>query len=185
MAAETVQVNVQKIIKRNDRYSFVEDGEWYGLGWDAPTFGEGDTIQFDYERNGKYKNVVKGTVQVISQGEAPKQTSKPKSSGTMTRDEYWAEKAEGDKLTQREIRMQASRNAAIEFMKLALEQGALPLGNKKAADKEEVLLEYLKLYTRQFFVETVAAREEGYVESNLAENNYNTDEDENDLAKLA
>ena len=59
---------------------------------------------------------------------------------------------------QREIRMQASRNAAIQFVGLALQNGIISLGSKKA-DQEENLANYVKAYADQFYAETVGVRD--------------------------
>lgn len=41
------------------------DVEWYGLGSDAPDFGEGSIISFDYEESGKFLNIDAGSLEVI------------------------------------------------------------------------------------------------------------------------
>ena len=73
MAKESAQVVVDNIIgPRNKRYSFVDTEEqWYGLGFEEPKFNKGDTIQFDFTRNGRFLNVTPGTVEVVAEGEAP------------------------------------------------------------------------------------------------------------------
>lgn len=185
---EEVQITVEKILERNGRYSFVdEDGEWYGLNKSRPRFEEGDTVQFEFSRNGKYKNV-EGTVHVVSGGDAaPAAPKKARAADIMTKDDYWARKEANDVYTQREIRWQASRNAALEFLKVALSVDALPL-TKKGVDKEELLTEYLNVYTQQFYTDTFAMRERNEAMIDVASltnnNEYGYIEDENDLESL-
>lgn len=158
--ANTVCITVQKIFERNKRYSILgDDEEWYGMGFDRPSFNEGDEIQFNFTKNGKYKNVDASSIEVTNAGESkPAGNKKATSSDVMSKDDYWRRKEEGDVKTQREIRYQASRNAAIEFVRLGLEQDILPLSRTKA-DKEEQLDMYVKTYTDMFYRETVAIRD--------------------------
>ena len=159
--ANTVCITVDNIIERNKRYSFVDtEGQWYGLGFSKPNFEKWDEIQFDYTVNGKYKNVTDGTVEVTNKASPYKGASdkKPTSTDVMSRDDYWARKEMQDVKTQREIRLQASRNAAIEFVRLALENDVLPLSRSKS-DKEEILTEYVRNYMHMFYAETFAIRD--------------------------
>lgn len=158
--SETVQLVVDNVIgPRNKRYSFVDtDGQWYGNGFDRPDFSKGDTIQFNFERNGKYLNVVSGSVEVISRSEEAPAPKKATSSNVMTKDDYWSRKEADDQKKQREIRYQASRNAAIEFVRLAVEQGIISLGTKKA-DQEQNLSNYVEAYTQEFYMSTFAMRD--------------------------
>jgi len=182
---DEVQIVVSRVLERNGYWNVLSDDDvWYGLGKKEPNFDKGATIQFEYSENGKYKNV-EGRVNVISNAEAPTRR-KATASDIMTKDDYWRRKEENDIFTQREIRWQASRNAALEFMKMAFSVDALPL-SKKGADKEELLNEYLNTYTQQFYTDTFAIRERSEelvsVESLTNNNNEDTFEDD-DLESL-
>ena len=75
---------VEKITERTignggTAYSALINGDWLGLGFDAPVFREGDNISFDVVMKGKYKNLVNAVVeagtaaaqQAVSSGPAP------------------------------------------------------------------------------------------------------------------
>lgn len=54
------------------------DDEWFGHGFDEPSFGEGAEIGFDISYNGKYANVDTDSVDIISEGEPkPKPSRRP------------------------------------------------------------------------------------------------------------
>lgn len=45
-----------------------QDDEWFGHGFDEPSFYEGDFIEFDIEWNGEYANFDKDTINVLEEG---------------------------------------------------------------------------------------------------------------------
>jgi len=57
-----------------------QDDEWFGVGFDAPEYQEGDLIEFDIEYNGDYANVDPKTVNILEEGE-PKPKRSSRSSG--------------------------------------------------------------------------------------------------------
>lgn len=50
-------------------YNFQLNGEWYGMGFNQPNFGQGAEIEFDIEWNGNYANVAKGSLNILSPGQ--------------------------------------------------------------------------------------------------------------------
>ena len=149
---------VEKIAKGAKAYSALVNGTWYGAGFSPPSnFKEGDNIDFEYTVNGKFKNMTVPSVKVADKAtetESPKAPQKTFSKGGGTsRDTYWEDKAEKDKNTQREIRLQASRNAAIAFVDVLLKNDALPTGTVKK-NKAGVIEEAVSHFTSQFYDET-------------------------------
>lgn len=45
--------------------------DWFGYGFDAPTFGVDSEISFDIEVNGKFENVIVETLEIIDNQNAP------------------------------------------------------------------------------------------------------------------
>ena len=161
MANKTATVEVQRIHQKGKFWSIMDTQEqWYGFGMNKPKFDVGDTISFEYSVNGAFKNAEAKTVEIVAEAQetetAPAATKS--SGGQISRDEYWSNKEKLDVLTQREIRWAGSRNAAIEFVKLAVSLDALPFSKTKG-DKEEILVQYLTNYTNMFYAETTAARD--------------------------
>lgn len=102
-----------------------EDIGWFGNGFRddvdvAPKCKEGDYIVFEWEQEGKYQNIVKGTAAIRAPEKAPERTQKqaPAASG-------------GDQSTQQNIHYQNSRTAAIELVGLLLDSDALPVTGAK------------------------------------------------------
>lgn len=124
----------------------MDDGDWYGFGFDKPAFSEGQQISFEVEFNGRYKNVAKGSAQVIGGAPAPAQQQQPAASGSMGRDDFWANKEKRDIVVQRIIQYQAARNSAIELVKVAVEAEAIALPAKKA-DKMDALVAIVRELT--------------------------------------
>ena len=153
---KAVSITVEKIFERNGMYNIkAQDGEWYGYGKVRPTFSEGDEIEFEFKMNGKYMNVDTKTVQVTGQRE---RTSAPRTRPTevMSKDDYWSRKEANDQLTQREIRHQASRNAAIAWMDVLMKNNVIPFPAK--GDKLDIAEGYLTQFTDMFIAATIGAR---------------------------
>lgn len=55
----------------------LDDGQWYGCGRDKPPVSEGNVIELEWEANGRFKNTIMETINVIDEGEAP--APKPRS----------------------------------------------------------------------------------------------------------
>lgn len=141
------QGTVEKIKERATRnggnaYSFVIEGTWYGYGFEKPNFGEGDTISFDYKENGNFKNVNPKSVQKV---QAPEPAPAAGGGSPAPARNYGS--------NQVAIQYQASRNAAIEAVNMALQADALPLPAKKG-DKFDALLALIDDVTVRFHVAT-------------------------------
>ena len=102
-------------------------------------------------------------MKIVATAEAPMVPIEPKSGKTtravvnthttVSRDDYWANKEKRDGFVQKEIRYQASRNAAIAFVTMLLNKDLVPLPAKK--DKVEVVEQLVFHYTQQYYVETL------------------------------
>ena len=86
----------------------------------------------------------------------PKQTIK--SGNTVTRDEYWSNKEDEDKLRSKEIRYEACLQRAIAMVDLLITSGALTLG-ANAKKKVEIIDNTVEAYTRKFYEEATEARD--------------------------
>lgn len=107
-----------------------EDIGWFGLGFrdDAsvpPKCKEGDYVTFDWEADGDYKNIVKGSA--VIKKDAPKQQAPTAGAG------IGPAIPSGGGSTQQNIHYQNSRTAAIELTGLLLDNDALPKTNAKTA----------------------------------------------------
>ena len=141
-------------------------GAWYGAGFDATKlpFKEGNTIKFAYTEKGIYKNIDLKSVEVTDASEksnmqpqaAPKQ--KVTAGATVTRDSYWSNKEEEDKLRSKEIRYEACLQRAIAMVDLLITSGALALG-ANAKKKVEIVENTVEAYTRKFYEEATDARD--------------------------
>jgi len=123
----TAQGSVKAITSRQAgkgmAYNFcLEDGVWYGNGWDEPTFSKGDFIKFTYTANGNFKNVDKGSVQVV-QDERPTVHAAVSTGGRSATGTDWDMK-------DKRITFLACRKDAIALTQLGVECGALKLPAK-------------------------------------------------------
>ena len=128
------------------------DGEevWYGLGFrdDAnvpPKCAEGDYVTFEWEQDGNFKNIVKGSAKIKKQESAPASSAGSSAPAPAT----------SGGSTQQNIHYQNSRRAAIELVGVLLENDALPHSSTKtkagqALAFEEIVASVNKL-TVQFF----------------------------------
>ena len=141
-------------------------GAWYGAGFDATKlpFKEGNTIKFVYTEKGIYKNIDLKSVEVVDASETsnlqPAASPKVKvtAGATVTRDSYWSNKEEEDKLRSKEIRYEACLNRAIAMVDLLITSGALALG-ANAKKKVEIVENTVEAYTRKFYEEATDARD--------------------------
>ncbi len=107
-----------------------EDIGWFGNGFreDAsvpPKAVEGDYISFDWEQDGKFQNIVKGTA-VIKKDRAPA----PAAAESGAAPAVPAAASKGS--TQQNIHYQNSRTAAIEVVGMLLANDGLPITTNKA-----------------------------------------------------
>lgn len=133
----------------------LQNGGFIGAGFDAPQCDEGDQISYQWETNQRgYKQIIKGSINVIGSGPAPAQrpqqaNSAPVSGGGATKQSYWEEKEKRDLRTQGAIQYQASRNAAIQVATAALQHDCISLGTKKA-EKADILLAFIDELTDRY-----------------------------------
>ncbi len=97
-----------------------EEIGWFGLGFRddvsvAPKCVEGDYITFEWEADGQYKNIVKGTARIKKDAPAPAQSTVSAPSGGSSNS------------TQQNIHYQNSRTAAIEMVRVLLENNGLSI----------------------------------------------------------
>ncbi len=125
-------------------YSFVLKNEstWYSVGFQAPQFKEGDSIQFEVVQRGNFfdaKNVAmweSGTAaapapSVRAFAGKPSFGKKPFTAGKSQEEkDYWANKDSKAEETQRRIEVQAARNAAIETVGILLSNGLISVPEK-------------------------------------------------------
>lgn len=147
---ETVKGLVE-VVYRNDKGYFnikLDNDEWYGFGKKKPEFSNGDSIQFTYEKNGRFSNADPTSVEATP---APKASTSSSTTGGVSRDQYWANKEKVDIVTKKEIRFQASRNAAIELVVAGLNAGIVDVGSSKTKGKQfEALLNHVGALTEEF-----------------------------------
>jgi hypothetical protein len=158
----------------------MSDGQWYGCNKDKPEFDKGDNIRFEIVTNGRYLNMVMETVEMLGKSAAPARKAPPARSGggaqkftkDVSKDEYWKAKeardiarderlAKRDTIVQNEIRLQASRNAAIELMGIALSSGIVVLKDeKKKGQNFDILTTYVDKLTSKYYDATKAINAE-------------------------
>jgi len=127
------------------------DRTYYNLGDRAPTFGEGVTIQFTGKpgtRAGSV-NVDFNSIQVVNETPVqPKDYAMTQAAGArrtvvgIDKDQYWKNREDNDKVTQKRIEIQAARNAAIAV-----------LGPAKDALEDESYMTSLKQLTDHFLAD--------------------------------
>lgn len=127
----------------------IDNGDYYGHGFNQPTCREGDQIEFNIDWNGQYKNVNVQSVRVLNQGggqqdaQPTPQQRQPQQRGAQQssykkpaaggRDKYWDDKAKDDKARQACIEHQSSRNAAINLLDVLMREEVVKLPAKAAA----------------------------------------------------
>lgn len=147
------KINARATANGGTSYSFALKGQdgWYGLGFTAPQFKEGSSVQFDIVQRGNYFDA-KNIVPWDGSGDQPappvrEVVAKPGFSGgkrpfgggkSEEEKAYWGNRDAKEKDTQKRIEVQAARNAALEFLKLAVSAEAVKLPAKQA-DKYDAL----------------------------------------------
>jgi len=145
----TIEGVVDKVFKNSAGFFNVKlrDGGWYGFGKYKPKCNEGDKIGFNWTAspNGQFMNADTKSLEIKSSEVVA--APSVKSSASPTTD--WDSK-------DKRIQWMSSRNAAIEFMKIALEQGAVKIPTKQS-DKLAALEAALYDYTAVFYWDTMDA----------------------------
>jgi hypothetical protein len=142
-----MQGTVNKINYNGKAYSAQVDNEWYGAGFDQPKFSEGDTIEFNVEQRGKFKNLqypkVLGSAVSGSSGGSTASAPEPR-------------------VDTRNISIvyQSSRKDAIEFVAMLLANQAVPLPTKKS-DQADAIKALVEDYASQFYIRVMEVVEAG------------------------
>jgi hypothetical protein len=177
MSTSVIEGQVKFVKQNNGGYYAVlmSDEQWYGYTKEKPPFDKGDNIRFEVVTNGRFLNVAPDTVEIIAGGPAPARSAPParraggaQKFSTAGKDEYWkakeardivhyAKRDARDIMVQNEIRLQASRNAAIELMGIALANKIVEFGEpKKKGANLEVLATYVDKLTQKYYDATKA-----------------------------
>lgn len=137
----------------------LDDGQFYG-GFNNKFSSQavsllktGNVISFEYKQNGKFNNIDESSVQSADASpSAPQQGGgKPSPHAGFSQD-----------TRQLSIHYQSSRNAAIEFVNMAVGAGAVALPSKKG-DQYDALLALVKEVTVQFHTDLEQVIEDGGV----------------------
>lgn len=142
---------------------------WYGAGKYPPKVKERQTIEFEAIENGDFFNANTKTIKVVGAPSVVPTTATVVTSTKNAKDDYWRRREEADVedrayrraqslATQNEIRVQASRNAAIEFLGVLLAHNLIeipPSANKKTSQARATKLT-LDKFTQEFYDDTLA-----------------------------
>lgn len=132
-------------------YSIKANNAWYGFGDKSPRFKEGDEVEFEFKTNPKgFNDVISATIKVV-QASAGEQvnTNVPAAKVSNTKDDYWTRKEARD-AKQDELReIGATRNTAIEFIRLLMDKECIKLPTK-FAEREDFVKALLKDYVDMF-----------------------------------
>lgn len=145
---ETVKGAVSAVFpNKAGYYNFFLNDVCYGTGEkSAPEFEKGQVIEFSVETNGNFKNVEKGTLKVFK--DAP-----PKAVRKGNTNKAASQNTNDYDMRQQQIAWQASRNTAIDFVKLLMDSEAFVLPKTKK-NKVEVMEELVNHYQELFFQST-------------------------------
>lgn len=125
---------VEKVYEKDGRYSIVVANEWYSFNTFKPSCTEGDVVEFEFTKRGKYNNADHKSLVVVNPSASPAAAA--------------AVSVHGNK--QDIISYQAARNSAIAFMGICLHAGAVVVP-KKEADRFDNLKGLLYDLTEEFF----------------------------------
>lgn len=135
----------------------MDDGQFYGGFKNADNklskVAQGDSVTFEFEKNGRFNNIKPGTIEKGGGQAAP---AKSQGGGSVP-----AQSTFND-TRQLSIHYQSSRNAAIAFIEAAVKADALVLPAKKG-EKYDALLALTKEATDRFHVELEQVIEDGGV----------------------
>lgn len=120
---------------RGTAHNIKVGGDWYGYGFNAPSFSKGDNIKFTWTANGNFKNVDVASVEVLS---AVVEAATPKGKAT-----DWDAK-------DKRIAYMSARNTACAVVKAAIDIGAFKLPTK-AADKYGAFVDAVEEQAQEYF----------------------------------
>jgi len=125
--------------------------------WEDRDTGE-DILLYSFQIEGDKRYFRTGTDDPgVDEGEATKSTSK-KSGGENwdARAKYWDKKEKREiEVVEPRITLASCRTQAIELVRTALDNGAVSLGNTKAADKLEIILGAVDDVTHRFYKQSI------------------------------
>lgn len=124
-------------------YSIKVDGEKYSTGKIKPPASVGDTVSFEYEMNGKYRNANMKTFEVVPGGG----NAAPSVGGAATRS--YAESQDG---RQNSIVRQNALSSAVAFLGVLASMDAIPgIGKTMKAEDKYGLINALLIETADEF----------------------------------
>lgn len=144
---------------RGGYYGVKVGNDWYGAGKSHPGVDKGEYIEFEFTRNGRYMNLDPKTITKPQPnvGQAPSVSNTARGAG-VTRDDYWANKAEKDEHTQAAINWQSARNSAIAAVSSMVEHGVVSLPAAKAK-KYDVFMALVDEVSVRYFHDTAFVTE--------------------------
>lgn len=148
-------------------------GEWYG-GFlnsndtdDRNKVAEGDAVILSFVKNGRYMNIEELKIDTS----VPKVVASEAKVAVVTT-EYVPSNIRDIRIT-----VAGSRNAALEFIRLALDKEVITLKAKKVGDRVDELLDHVNYFTEVFAKQTLNATDVALLGAN---SNKNTTEKEAD-----
>jgi hypothetical protein len=147
----------------------IQDVEkWFNADFN-PQLRRMDNVEFEYTEKGKANVIVPGSIRPVNLGNPTPNSPAPAQAnsgsvrpGAVTRDGYWAEKLEFDKVNDKyrkgndlRIQYQSARNAAISVVDILTREKALIIPEKKGAGVE-VVLGKIEDLTNEFYAKSSA-----------------------------
>lgn len=145
-----VQVVSEKATARSKLYSLKVNDAWYSNNFDKPKCKKGDMISFEYDETQYGNSIIKDSIIVMESKVYTAPATGSAGSSAVNKDQYWSNKEAQDVERQRMINHQSARNAAIETVALALQNGAISLGAAKAKMFDN-MMNYIDEITSKYF----------------------------------
>lgn len=131
-----MQGTVNRILNNGKAFNAEISGTWYGCGFSAPSFKEGDVLEFEFEQKGKFKNLGKHSVLGTSSGNS----APAPSAGKQSFDERNIS-----------IAYQSSRKDALHLVEILVQSGSVALPAKKS-DQADAIKALVEDYAAQFYL---------------------------------
>lgn len=118
------------------------DRSFYRTGDKRPTVEQGQFISFDAKQGGKQGNfnVDLNSITIKKEEQQAKGVVGAFTNGASNKDDYWTKKEARDVLVQARIERQSTRNSALEFIKILIQQEAVKVPAKNKVEFFEQLL---------------------------------------------
>ena len=149
-------------------YSFQLEGDraWYRCGTEKPAFNEGDSINFEYESDGKNLSVKPNTVTKLAATAAVRAPAVAAKSAVKenwdARAAYWDAKEKREiAVVEPRITLSASRTAAIAVIGLALANEAIVFGNANKGARLGIILDAIDEVTSRYYKQSMAGDFDG------------------------